>query len=176
MRPATAPRKLIDGIRQGLTETGFAEGRNVSIISRYGDGRVERLPALAADLVQQKVAVIVAASGEAALAAKAATRTIPVVFVMGGDPVEVGIVASLNRPGSNITGINIGGTDISGKRVELREVVPAAERIALLSSFSLPGPSPAPFIQAETEAIESVLSLLSSASDGGDVYLLADQR
>jgi putative tryptophan/tyrosine transport system substrate-binding protein len=161
MRPATAPQDFIDGLRQGLTEMGFAEGRNLSIISRYGEGRAERLPALAADLVQQKVAVIVAASGEAALAAKAATRMIPVVFVMGGDPVEVGIVASLNRPGSNVTGINIRGTDISGKRLELlREVVPAAERIALLSSFSSPGPSPAPFIQAETEAIESAAKTL----------------
>jgi putative tryptophan/tyrosine transport system substrate-binding protein len=118
-RPAAAPRDFVDAFREGLTEMGFAEGRNVSIVSHYGEGRAELLPALVADLVRQKVTVIVAPTGDAALAAKAATQTIPVVFVMGGDPVEVGVVASLNRPGSNVTGINVRGTDIAGKRLEL---------------------------------------------------------
>jgi putative tryptophan/tyrosine transport system substrate-binding protein len=153
------PRDIIDGIRQGLAEIGFAEGRNVSIISRYGG--VEQLPALAADLVRQKVAVVIAPTGDAALAAKAATQTIPVVFVMGGDPVEAGLVASLNHPGSNVTGINVRGTDISGKRLELlSKLVPAAERIALLSSGPPPGRGLTAFIQAETEAIESAANTL----------------
>jgi putative tryptophan/tyrosine transport system substrate-binding protein len=150
-----APRDIIDGFRQGLAEMGFGEGRNVSIISRHGEGGSAGLPPLAADLVRQKVAVIVAPTGDAALVAKAATQTIPVVFVMDGDPVEVGVVASLNRPGSNVTGINVRGTDISGKRLELlSKLVPTAERLALLSSGSF-GRSLTPFTRAETEAIKS---------------------
>ena len=104
--------------------------------------------------------MIVAPTGGAALAAKAATQTIPVVFVMGGDPVEVGVVASLNRPGSNVTGINVRSTDISGKRLELlSKLVPAAERIALLSSGS-PGRNPTSFSEAETEAMRMASELL----------------
>jgi putative tryptophan/tyrosine transport system substrate-binding protein len=159
-RPAAAPRDFADAFREGLKEMSFAEGRNVSIISRYAQGRVEQLPALAADLVRQKVAVIIAPTGAAAVAAEAATQTIPVVFVMGGDPVEVGVVASLNRPGSNVTGINVRSTDISGKCLELlSKLVPAAERIALLSSGS-PGRSLTSFSEAETEAIESAANAL----------------
>jgi putative tryptophan/tyrosine transport system substrate-binding protein len=151
LRPATSPPDFIDWVRQGLMEMGFAEGHDVSIISRYGEGLRERLPALATDLVRQKVAVIVAPTGGAAVAAKAATQTIPVVFVMGGDPVEVGVVVSLSRPGSNVTGINIRATDISGKRLDLlRELVPAAERIALLTFL----PEGNLTNQAETKAIE----------------------
>jgi putative ABC transport system substrate-binding protein len=136
---------------------GFAEGRNVSIIPRYAEGNAERQPALAADLVSHRVAVIVVPANTASvLAAKAVTQTIPIVFVMGGDPVELGVVASLNRPGSNVTGINIQSTDTAGKRLELlRKLVPTAKSIALLT-----GRNPAPFNQAETRAIESAASAL----------------
>jgi putative tryptophan/tyrosine transport system substrate-binding protein len=155
-RLPTAPRDWIDGFRRGLGETGFIEGRTVSIISRFAEGHLERLPALAADLVTQKVAVIVGVTGDAALAAKAATRSIPVVFFIGGDPVEDGIVASLNHPGGNVTGVNIIGVEIAGKRLDLlHKLVPTAERIALLS-----GRSATPFTRAEREAMESAAGAL----------------
>jgi ABC-type uncharacterized transport system substrate-binding protein len=159
-RSATAPRDFIDGFRRGLAEMGFAEGRNVSIISRYAEGPAEQLPALADDLVRQKVAVIVAPTGGAALAAKTATQTIPVVFVMGGDPVETGVVASLNRTGSNVTGIHILGTDIAGKRLELlRKLVPTSERIALLAGATSREFGPV-FSEPETKAVESAATAL----------------
>jgi putative tryptophan/tyrosine transport system substrate-binding protein len=100
---------------QGLAETGYVVGRNVTIESREG----ERLPALAADLVRPHVTVIVAVGGTAAQVAKAATQTIPVVFAMAGDPVEAGVVASLNRPSGNLTGVTIIGAEMAAKRFEL---------------------------------------------------------
>jgi putative tryptophan/tyrosine transport system substrate-binding protein len=123
---------LVTAFRQGLAETGYIEGRSVAIEYRWANGDVAHLPELATDLVRRQVTVIVA-NGVAVKPAMAATSTIPIVFVIGIDPVRSGLIASLNRPGANVTGISIGSIDLDAKRLEiLRELVPQAAIIAIL--------------------------------------------
>ena len=129
------------GFHQGLRETGYSEGRNVTIEYRWADGQFERLPTMAADLVSRKVAVICAGAGDVAIReAMAATKTIPVVFTTASDPVRAGFVVSLGRPGGNVTGTTFMGVELVAKRMELlHEVLPGATRIALLVNPNNPG-------------------------------------
>jgi ABC-type uncharacterized transport system substrate-binding protein len=132
-----SPDALADrlrGFRQGLREVGYIEGENVAVEYRWAENRLDRLPELVADLVRRRVAVIAAPGGFAvASAAKAATSSIPIIFIVSDDPVRLGLVASLARPGGNLTGVNFLATELVAKRLELlRELVPGATRIAVL--------------------------------------------
>jgi putative tryptophan/tyrosine transport system substrate-binding protein len=154
---------------KGLSETGYVEGQNVAIQYRWAEGRYDRLPALAADLVGRKVHVIFAGGGiPSALAAKNATSTIPIVFTGGGDPVASGLVASFNRPGGNITGMSFFSNELSVKRLKLLcELVPRARTIALLVNPT--NPVNEPTIQDAQEGMRSSgvqLQILKAGTEG----------
>jgi putative ABC transport system substrate-binding protein len=133
---ATAPdvnAEYLRTFREALKGNGFVEGENVTIVYRWADGKIDRMPELASELVRRQVAVLVIAGDAGALAAKAATTVIPIVFHSGTDPVKVGLVASLARPGGNMTGVNFLAAEIAPKRLEyLRALVPGAVRVAAL--------------------------------------------
>jgi ABC-type uncharacterized transport system substrate-binding protein len=153
--PSAPFAKLLPALRDGLNEEGFTEGRNVAIEQRYADNRPERLPEIAADLVSRKVSVIVGNS-PAATAARAATATIPIVFVTGDDPVRAGLVVSLSRPGGNLTGVTFFGSgNLTTKRLEiLHELVPKAEVIAVLIDPTYPGSeADLPVVEAAARAL-----------------------
>jgi putative ABC transport system substrate-binding protein len=122
------------GLRQGLRETGFGDGENVTIEYRWADHQIDRLPELAADLVRRRVAVIVASGGrDSALAAKAATTSIPVLFIVADDPAKLGLVPNIGRPSGNLTGVNFFNAELGAKRLELlRELLPGAKTVAVL--------------------------------------------
>src|SRR5271169_6468181 len=134
---------------QGLRETGYVEGQNVVVEYRYAENQLDRLPALAADLVRRRVAVIVANGTTATVPAKAATTTIPIVFVTAGDPVALGLVASLNRPGANVTGSAVLSAELEPKRLQLlRELIPNAARFGVLIDPASATQSAIPDLQA----------------------------
>jgi ABC-type uncharacterized transport system substrate-binding protein len=158
----------VRAFRQGLGETGFAEGRNVAIEFRWAEGQHNRLPALAADLVSRQVAVIVAPGGApSGLAAKSATTTIPIVFEMGADPIAIGLVGSLNRPGGNLTGVSSLNVQVTPKRLEiLHEVVPAAAEIAVLVNPTSPTTdSQLRNLQAAARALRLQLHVLHASTE-----------
>src|SRR5262245_44984560 len=133
LAPASQNEELLGGFQQGLKQAGFVEGENVSILYQFAENEIDRLPALADNLARRRVAVIAAMGTPPAFAAKAATATIPIVFVSGEDPVRLGFVASLARPGSHLTGINFMVIEVITKRLQLlRELVPTVTRVAVL--------------------------------------------
>jgi putative tryptophan/tyrosine transport system substrate-binding protein len=159
---------LMAAFRRGLGEAGFIEGQNVMIEYRWALGQYDRLPAMAAELVRRPVTVLASAGGEpAALAAKAATSTIPIVFVIGGDPVKLGLAASLNRPGGNSTGISVLTNTLEPKRLELlRELVPRAETIGVLLNPNFPTfESQLRDLQEAARAINLQIHVLRASTD-----------
>jgi putative ABC transport system substrate-binding protein len=157
---------LVTTFRQGLKETGFVEGQNVAVEYRYAENQVARLPALVADLLRRPVAVIVG-NIASALAAKAATTTVPIVFAIGSDPVALGLVASLNRPGGNVTGVVFFADVLGAKRLDLlRQLVPKATTIAMLVNPNTPDTeAERSDVQAAALAIGRQLIILDASSD-----------
>jgi ABC-type uncharacterized transport system substrate-binding protein len=151
---------------RGLREAGYVEGQNVEVIYRYADGQLDRLPALVAELVGRQVNIIGAFAPPAALAAKGATSTIPIVFTSGSDPIRDGLVASLNRPGGNVTGVSIRTADLEGKRLQLLSgAVPASASIAVLINLeNPPSDEQAKDVQAAAARIGRQMFILNASS------------
>ena len=160
---------MVAAFRQGLREAGYVEGQNVAIEFRWAEGKNDRLPDLAAELVGRQVAVIAATSGPGAVAGKAATTTIPIVFETGADPVEAGLVASLNRPGGNVTGVTNFSAELVAKVFELtHELVPSAAVVAVLVNPTSPNraESDAKHMQAAGRALGQAVHILNASTEG----------
>jgi putative tryptophan/tyrosine transport system substrate-binding protein len=161
---------IAEAVRRGLKEAGYVEGQNVTIEYRWADGHYDRLPALAAELVQRQVTVITAGGNVAAQAAKAATAVIPIVFTSGADPVWSGLVESLRRPGANLTGASLVAAELAVKRLEvIRELLPHARAVAMIVNPNYPG---AASEMAEVEAAGPVIGLQIHKVTAGDVSAL----
>jgi putative tryptophan/tyrosine transport system substrate-binding protein len=158
----------VRGFRQGLKDAGYVEGENVTIEYRWAEGRFDRLPALAAELVRRQVVVIVAANTASALAAKAVTTTIPIVFNVAEDPVKLGLVASLARPGGNLTGANSFIGELSAKRLELlRELLPGVTRVTALVNPTTPlAESALKDIEPAARAMGMQIKVLNASTSG----------
>jgi ABC-type uncharacterized transport system substrate-binding protein len=151
---------------QGLKESGYVEGQNVAVEYRWAENQADRLPALAADLVRRRVAVIVAANTPEALAAKAATMTIPIVFAIGSDPVALGLVASLNRPGANITGSTSLASELAPKQLQLlRDLLPNAARFGVLADPASPAMQFIADLQAAARTLGQQLVVVNASTD-----------
>ena len=159
--------RWLGALRQGLKEAGYIEGRNVAIKHRSADGHFDRVPTLAGELVADPVALIIAIAPSAALAAKAATATIPIVFMTGADPVELGLVSSLSRPDGNVTGVNFLVKTLAAKRLELlRELVPGATLMGFLLNPTNPASEPEiRDVQAASGALGLQLQILHASSE-----------
>jgi putative ABC transport system substrate-binding protein len=169
-RSATDSARLVAAFAKGLEEVGFSEGKNVSVDYRYANGRLDQLPELATELIHKPMAVLVAAGGSSsAVAARAATSSIPIVFVIGGDPVSLGLATSLSRPGGNATGITIITGDLASKRLGLlRELVPKAASFAALTNPNTPeGQRQAADMRDAAQALGLKLRLLEASDDKG---------
>ena len=159
---------VVEAFRQGLNDAGYVEGQNVLIEFRWADGQYDRLPAMASDLVSRQVALIIAAGGDRpALAAKAATSTIPIVFTGSDFPVEIGLVASLNRPGGNVTGASLFTSDLEAKKLGLlHEIVPKARLIAMLVNPTNPSADTAiADVQKAASALAQQILLLKASTE-----------
>jgi len=162
---------LVSDFQQGLSETGYVEGRNIKFEYRWAEGHLDRLPAMAADLVARQVAVIAApASTPGAEAAKAATKTIPIVFGVGYDPVKLGLVTSLNRPGGNVTGVSFFGGDLGPKQLELlRAIFPNAAVIAVLINPTNPASEPSTADLQDAAARVGIRLVILKAASESDI-------
>jgi putative ABC transport system substrate-binding protein len=173
---------FVAAFRQSLSDAGYVEGRNLAIDYRSAEGHYDRLPALAAELVRKEVTVILAIGGGAsALAAKAATAVIPIVFANGSDPVGLGLVASMNRPGANVTGVSWFGAALEAKRLEfLHELVPQAAKIGFLVNLSNPnGEFQAREVKAAADAVGKQVQALNASTNDEIVAafaMIAQQR
>ncbi|MDP1841684.1 MAG: ABC transporter substrate-binding protein [Reyranella sp.] len=169
----------LEAFRKGLEGAGYVEGRNVAIEYKWAEGQYSRLPALAKELVDRKVTVIVAAGGaEVALAAKAATTTIPIVFEMGGDPVALGVVGSLSRPGGNLTGVSSLSVEVSRKRLEfMRELRPTSAKFAVAINLASPtSGAQLKNLQGAAEALGVELVVLTASTESEFAGMFAAVR
>jgi len=166
-RSSESETQYATAFRQGLEESGYLEGHNVSIEFRFSNGQDDRLPALAADLVRRQVALLVATDTPSALAAKAASTTVPIVFSTGADAVQLGLVESMNRPNGNATGVSVFVTQLAPKRLQLlREVVPDARLIAfVVNTNSASGPPQIREMQAAAQAIGQQILVLNASTE-----------